>query len=276
MNPQDGLGDRLKQWEASYEHRAMKGVPLVARLDGRAFHTFTRSMNRPYDERMQACMRAAAVGLLEDLHPNIAYTQSDEITVAWNIATRSKSEYPFSGRMQKLASVLASVATEAFNRAFREHFHSSWYEDTQGYQDRALATFDCRVFQVPTTDDLLDVFIWREDDAVKNSVTMLAQAHYTHQELLGVNTDMKLRMLEKKGVVWGNEPTHFKRGLYLKRSWMYRELTEKELARIPEKHRAGLVGQRVERSMIVEREVPRVRSMERGQAISVLNLEQKT
>jgi tRNA(His) guanylyltransferase len=272
MNPQDGLGDRLKNWEASFEHMAMKGLPLVARLDGRAFHTLTRNMRRPYDTRMQACMRAAAVTLLEDLHPNVAYTQSDEITVAWNIGSRSKSEYPFGGRIQKLASVLASIATEGFNRAFREEFHDSWYFDSIMNVEEPLATFDCRVFQVPSTDDLLDVFVWREDDAVKNSVTMLAQAHYSHKELHEKSTHDKLQMLESKGVVWGNEPTHFKRGIYLRRIPSARKLTSEELARIPEKHRTDLDGKVVMRSTISEMSTDSLRKLPRPFAITELGL----
>src|SRR5690606_23998115 len=105
------IGDRCKGYESAESHRhAMRGLPILARLDGRAFHTFTRGMARPYDPRMSRCMIETARFLVEEMHALVGYTQSDEITLVWYVDSASRAEYPFGGRYQKLASVLAGLA----------------------------------------------------------------------------------------------------------------------------------------------------------------------
>ena len=218
----DPLGNLIKGWEASYERTAQRGMPLVARLDGRAFHSLCANMEKPYDPLFHKCMIGACEALLHDMIPQIAYTQSDEITLCWNISQDSKAEYPFGGRIQKLASVLASIATNGFNRYYHPFFNESH-----------SATFDCRIFQVPTTEDLVRVFQWRENDAMKNSVSMLAQAQFSHKELHGVGTGQKISLLEQRGIKWADQTPHFKRGVYLKRQYHQRILSEEELEDIP-------------------------------------------
>jgi tRNA(His) 5'-end guanylyltransferase len=196
-------------------------------------------------------MVAAVRACVEDLHPTVAYTQSDEITLAWFVERDSLSEYPFGGRYQKLASVLASIATVGFNNEAK----------TQLPQKQPKATFDCRVWSVPTLEDAMDVFRWREDDAVKNSVQMLAQANFSHADLHGKHTGALLQMLESKGIVWGNEQTHFKRGIYLRRAGAWREMDEQERLGIPEKHRPP-VGTKFLRSEVQVLDIPPIRKLE--------------
>lgn len=220
----DTLGDRCKKFENANAQTLMLGRPTFARLDGRAFHTFTRNMHRPYDAAFQLCMRRAVKGLIEDFHPSIGYTQSDEITLLW-----PGGVLPFDGRVQKMQSVMAGVATA--------HFLKAALDFLPRHVKERLPVFDCRVWQVPSELDALDVFVWREDDAVRNSVTMAAQAYYSHKELDGKNTSDKHDMLYAKGVNWNNYPAHFKRGVYMRRVQELRTLTEDELMEIPEKHR---------------------------------------
>lgn len=225
----DALGDRCKAFEmAEAGRKAMLGLPLLARLDGRAFHSFTRGLKRPHDPDFVTCMLETTKALVEEFRPRVGYTQSDEITLAWLEPSGGRSQYPFDGRFQKMTSVLAGYASAVFARLVLRYLPA---------KADAVPCFDCRVWQVPTIDDALDVFRWREDDAVKNSVSMLAQAHFSHRQLHEKHTRDKLIMLEERGVVWGNEPTHVKRGVYLKRRTVERELTPDELARIPEKSR---------------------------------------
>src|SRR5688500_13474117 len=111
----DGLAERCKSFElAEAGRRAMRGIPLLARLDGRAVHTFTRDLRRPYDPAMPTCMVETTRTLVHDLQALVGYTQSDEITLAWFELTQSETEYPFDGRFQKLASVLAGLASARF------------------------------------------------------------------------------------------------------------------------------------------------------------------
>jgi tRNA(His) 5'-end guanylyltransferase len=216
------LGDRLKVLEmAEAGRRAVLDVPLIARLDGRAFHTYTRGMKRPFDERMQYMMRNTTSALVDAFHPLVGYTQSDEITLVWNSPTL------FDGRFQKMTSVLAGYASTTF---MREHMLT-------GGLPNQTPCFDCRVFQVNDLDDAIDVLAWREDDAVKNSVAMAAQSIYSHKELMNKHRGDMMDMLHDKGINWNDYPAHFKRGIYLKRIVEDRVLDEVERSRIPERHR---------------------------------------
>lgn len=209
------MGDVCKEHESvEADRKQLRGTVLVARFDGRAFHTLTRGCERPFDTRVQAAMLAAARAIVEDMRPSCAYTQSDEITCVWPGAV------PFDGRFQKIASVGAALASVSFTQSFGE-----------------VGVFDGRAWQVPTREAALDVLAWREDDATRNSVSMLAQAHFSHRALQGVSKRDMIRMLDEKGIVWGESQTHFKRGVYLQRVTRERALTEDERARIPEKHR---------------------------------------
>ena len=230
MTDMDELGDRCKAFErASTDQRAMPGLPLLARLDGRAFHTFTRGLKRPFDDAFAGCMRQTAASLVEEFHAAVGYTQSDEITLAWYIPAAARdSQYPFDGRYQKLTSVLAGWASATFTRQV---------DAALPEKSKALPVFDCRVWQVPTLDDAVDVFRWREWDAVKNSISVAAQSVASHKALHGVGSRQKLDMLIAHGINWNEYPAHFKRGIYLQRGVETRSLTEEERMRIPEKHR---------------------------------------
>ena len=138
----DGLGDRCKDLEQREASRAaMRGLPLLARLDGRAFHTFTRGLTRPYDPAMSRCMIETARTLVEETQARVAYTQSDEITLAWYEPADAATTYLFDGRWQKLGSVLAGLASARFNQLVAEHLPA---------KAALLPHFDCRLWQVPT------------------------------------------------------------------------------------------------------------------------------
>ena len=229
----------------------MRGLPLLARLDGRAFHTFTRDLRRPYDPGMSTAMIETARYLVQEMIALVGYTQSDEITLAWYEPSQSTSEYVFDGRFQKIASVLAGMASAKFCQLVAEHLPSKVSETPH---------FDCRLWQVPTLEDAAEVFIWREDDATKNSITMAAGAHYADGELHGKNSSTKQEMLWQKGVNWNDYPSFFKRGTYLQRRTFERTLTEAERARIPEAHRPPLDAT-FQRTQVVEVELPPVRKI---------------
>lgn len=120
--------------------------------------------------------------------------------------------------------------------------------------------FDCRVWQVPTLADAADVFVWREDDATKNSITMAAAAYYSDAELDGKSSGVKQEMLWQKGVNWNDFRSFFKRGSYLQRRSFERTLTDEERARIPEAYRPPL-GTTFQRTQVVELELPPVRKI---------------
>jgi tRNA(His) 5'-end guanylyltransferase len=166
--------------------------------------------------------------LVDDLQALLGYTQSDEITLLWWVPSAGPAEYPFDGRFQKIVSVGAGLASAAFLR-----------EILARIPEKAKATpcFDGRAWQVPSKEDALDTFVWREDDATKNSLSMAARAFYSARELHGKPAPQLHELLRAKGVNWNDYPARFKRGTYVRRERVERTFTDAELARIPPAHR---------------------------------------
>jgi tRNA(His) 5'-end guanylyltransferase len=225
----DDLGDRQKAYEAaSTSRRAFKGQPLIARLDGKAFHTFTKGLPRPYDERLTRLMVATTKALVEQYQATVGYTQSDEITLVWYQASHDTGEYPFGGRFQKLDSLLAAYATAHFNRHLAEHLPEK--------ADR-LPVFDCRSFVVPNLVEAYNCVLWRQQDATKNAVSMAAQSMFSHRELQCLSgAMMQEKMFAERGVNFNDYPTFFKRGTFVRRAEYERHLNQQELKRIPVQH----------------------------------------
>ena len=231
----DPMGDRLKAAErVEAGRRCDPNKPLMARLDGKAFHTFTKGLARPYDVRLSTLMIDTARYLVEHTHAKLGYTQSDEITLYWmNKDPLAESSYMFDGKFQKLTSVLAGMASAFFTKELAACLPEKAH---------LLGVFDCRVWNVESFDEVKDNFIWRQDDAVKNSISMAAQALFSHKVLHGVGSEAKKKMLREAGKPWEDEPEFFKWGSYVSRVNFEAPLTEEQLAKIPEKFRpTGLV-----------------------------------
>lgn len=222
---EDDFGDRMKAYEAVETSRRLDPhLPIYARIDGRGFSRFTRGMERPFDPRMTSAMIETTRHLVEGTHARLGYTQSDEISLVW-LAEGETSDVFFSGKVQKMVSVLASMAAAKFARVCPE-----------GFEDR-LPHFDCRVFQLPSKIEGANAFLWRAMDARKNAVQMVAQAHFSPKQLHGKTQRDMLEMLVEIGVDFESFPEAFKHGTFLQRRTAARDLTPEEMARIPEKHR---------------------------------------
>lgn len=247
MDP-TSLGDRMKLYEAAEAgRRLMPLLPVIARIDGRSFSRFTRDMKRPYDERMSRLMIDTTRFLVEETCALIGYTQSDEISLLWH-SSDTKSQVFFDGRVQKMTSVLAGLSTAYFNRALsvRMPEHAD-----------ALPVFDCRVWNVPTREEAANTFLWREQDATKNSISMAARAYYSHEELHGRSGRQMQALLLEKDVNWNDYPRFFKRGTFVQRRSIRRAFTAAELDALPPKHHARTEPElEVERSETVELELP--------------------
>lgn len=205
----DSLGDRMKRYEAAEtERRFMSLLPIYARLDGRSFSRFTRGMERPYDEGMSNCMIDTTKYLVEQTHASVGYTQSDEISLVW-ANDKIDSEMFFDGKVHKLTSLLAAMATAKFGQLALDIFP----ERTR----KAIPTFDARVFQLPSLTEASNAILWRVNDAVKNSISMAAQTYYSHTELHGKSGKDKHELLHAKGVNWNDYPRFFKEGTFIKR-----------------------------------------------------------
>lgn len=201
---EDSLGDRMKGYENVPRHHLIRRTPVVLRLDGKAFHTLTRGMDKPFDGRLTSCMWGAATEVCKQVQgAQFAYVQSDEISVlVTDYATLSTDAW-FDYGVQKMVSVAASFCTAAFLGSFRELFPD------RGHQ---LPVFDCRAFNLPR-EEVNNYFVWRQQDAVRNSIQMLGRAHFSHKELHLVNCkQIQDKLFLEKGINWNALPGHQKRG----------------------------------------------------------------
>lgn len=222
----DDLGDRMKILESLTENRLMPGLPILARIDGRAFHSFTVGLERPFCTQLVRLMQDTTQHLMEETHADVGYTQSDEISLCW----RGNKEHWFGGRVQKIASVLSGMATAFFN--FRCPF------DLGEQYARRMPHFDCRVWQVPSLTEAANVFVWRELDAAKNSVSMVAQANFSHKELQGVSCNGMQELLHTIGINWNDYPQHLKCGSFFVRRHRWQPFSTEEIANLPRQHEA--------------------------------------
>jgi len=242
----DNFGDRLKEVEQLEAGRRFHpNAPVMVRIDGRSFSNWTRGLARPYDERLSRLFIETTKYLVEESNAIIGFCQSDEISLILH-TENEKSEIFFNGKIQKLVSVLASIATAKFN---------SLVPTVLPERAGNLATFDCRCWGVLNKQEAVDNLIWRVRDAEKNSKSMAARELFSHKELENKTSNEMMTMMEEKGVVWGNYPDFFKRGTFVRRVTELRELTAEEREKIPEKFRPP-VGAKFIRSSVKEMSWP--------------------
>jgi len=202
----DDLGTRMKE---QYENRTRIKLPrrtnTIIRLDGKAFHTFTKDFNRPFDVRFIYLMNETAEYLCENIQGcKFAYVQSDEISLLLTDYDKITSEAFFDGNIQKITSITASMATMIFNEMLNE--------DDRITEKSQRAMFDSRAFTIADKEEVINYFIWRQKDAVRNSVQMVAQSLYSHKELQGKNCSQLQDMIFNKGQNWNDYPIGQKRG----------------------------------------------------------------
>lgn len=245
----DELGDRMKSYEnAGAGLKLMPLLPVMARIDGRSFHSFTRGLTRPYDERLSRMLIDTTKWLVQETNAVMGYCQSDEISLCF-YASDPAVQIFFDGRHSKMTSQLAALTSVYFFRLTQERLGVEYAAK--------MPTFDARVWNVPNKVEATNCFLWREWDATKNSISMATRDLYSHQALDGKNGKDMQEMLFQKGVNWNDYPAFFKRGTYIQRRVVSKPFTAVELDALPLKHNArinpGLV---VERSEYRELEMP--------------------
>ena len=228
-NKRDSLGDRMKE---NYENRAktylVRRMPVIIRLDGKAFHTFTKGLKKPYDAIFHNTMNQTMKYLCENIQGcKLGYTQSDEITLLLTDYDTLDTDAWFGYNVQKMCSVSASMATMAFNKFFREkyeiaedNYQEAWNvsdEDWRYIQTLRnklnVAMFDSRCFNIPK-EEITNCFIWRQQDATRNAIQMLGQCNFPHKELQGKScNDIQDMLMTQKGINFNDMPTEFKRGV---------------------------------------------------------------
>lgn len=209
------LGERMKRYESINRNFLIPNMHTVIRLDGRAFSKFTKRFEKPFDKEFVEMMNLTAKRLCEELqNVKFAYVQSDEISLYLTDTDTYESELPFNGNIQKLTSISASIATGYFVMLLLKNELTKNDEKLVFDLERKLPQFDSRVFQLPNVSELVNCFIWRQRDCVKNSISSVGQYHFPNpKDLERKNGNMVQEMLFTiKGVNWNEFPDGLKRG----------------------------------------------------------------
>ena len=228
MPVNDELGKRMKEfYEQVPKTRLVRRMPVAIRIDGKAFHTFTRGFEKPFDEVLGRAMRETMKYLCENIQGCVlGYTQSDEITLILIDYKKLTSSAWFDYEVQKMCSIAASMATMAFNKAFAheviiqsKRLYTDYLEDGDASYIEVLekamnkgAMFDARVFNIPK-EEVANLIYWRQLDATRNSIQMVGQANFSHSELQNKSCNVIQEMLfQERDINWNDFPTHLKRG----------------------------------------------------------------
>lgn len=206
----DDLGNRMKKYEDAYRTNLPIRIPVVLRIDGKAFHTYTKGCKRPVDDGLVEVMNDTAKYLCKNIQgAQIAYVQSDEISILLNNYQSLDTQPWFENNLQKMVSVSASMAGAIFTmNSWKIWSKPGSHEATM---DTKPAFFDCRAWVIPEAD-VCNYFLWRQQDATRNSVQMLARTLYSHKELNGKANAALQELCFQKGINWNDCPIPQKRG----------------------------------------------------------------
>lgn len=233
MSVSDELGMRMKGYENVSENKLTRRTPVAIRIDGKAFHTFTRGFNKPFDDVLINTMQDTMKYLCKNIQGCVlGYTQSDEITLILVDYKRLNSSAWFDYKVQKMCSIAASMATMAFNKAFHravedadlvwkigctpqsveiQQKHQKYMEILRTAEAKG-AMFDARCFNIPK-EEVTNLVYWRQLDATRNSVQMVGQANFSHKELQGKSCEkIKEMLITEKGISWKNFHPMYKHG----------------------------------------------------------------
>ena len=211
----DALGDRMKRYEIVNNNQLLiPNLPIYGRIDGRHFSNFTRGFGYPfYDEEIKNkhstmfanAMRNAACDLAREFHFDIVETHSDEVSFCY----ADYKHVPFNGKYFKLISNIGSFFTAAFANYI--------YKFIPDYLSKGkYPSFDCRLYQVPNLMELVNCFVWRQQDCIRGSINQYAQLHFSHKQLNGKSQSERLEMLNSKGFPWENQGNENKYGFWIK------------------------------------------------------------
>lgn len=233
MMDKTSLGDRMKQ---NYEQRSKikltRRMPVILRLDGVAFHTYTKGMDRPFEHLLMMLMWETTRKLCEKIQgATFAYQQSDEISIFLKDYNKLSTDAWFDFNVQKMCSVAASMATRIFSDEVNESFNEKNIDDfarvfnipadiAEGVKSdgqeklfKRQAYFDCRAFNVPK-EEVTNYFVWRQQDATRNSIQMVGQSFFSPKELHGKSCeDIQEMLWREKKINWNNCLTCEKRGI---------------------------------------------------------------
>lgn len=219
----DEFGNRMKGYENKARIYLEPKTPVIIRIDGKAFHTFTRGFQKPFDEIFMEAMRETMKYLCENIQGCVfGYTQSDEITLVLIDYQNENSASWFNYNIQKCSSVAASMATMKFNTVFEslammEHSRVQPYTDTKIDVARLKAIkkgamFDARTFNIPK-DEVANCILWRQADAARNSTLMVGLHMFSQKQILGKScSEIRKMLITERGVDWSKLPSYKRYG----------------------------------------------------------------
>lgn len=229
------IGDRMKNnYENITRYYLTRRMPVIIRIDGKAFHTFTKGFKKPFDDVLVKTMQDTMKYLCENIQGCVlGYTQSDEISLVLTDYAELTTDAWFGNNLQKMCSVSASMATMAFNKFYRDNLDEWGFENFpsiyEGMQAKPVsptvmkqtriythrydsAMFDSRVFTIPK-EEVCNYLIWRQQDATRNSILSVGIANFSQKELhcKSCNEIQDMLMLQKN-INWNDYATTLKRG----------------------------------------------------------------
>ena len=227
----DSLGDRMKKYEYVTRTYLTRRTPVIIRIDGKSFHTFTRGFEKPFDDVLIKSMQDTMKELCENIQGCVlGYTQSDEISLVLVDYKKINSSAWFDYNIQKCASVAASMATAYFNKFFDYNLMEYVATETMNHENSSLdskftqrkssylkasskcAMFDARVFNIPK-EEVTNCILWRQNDATRNSIEMVGHCNFSTKELHKKScNEIQDMLFTQKGINWNDFPTHKKRG----------------------------------------------------------------
>jgi len=215
------LSDRMKDYEVVSDYRLTKKTPVIVRIDGKAFHTYTKGLDKPFDNILSEAMNYVCRKLIETIQGcKFAYTQSDEISLLLTDWDKSTTDCYFNYRVQKMVSVLASSVTMYFNQYIVSKvlcWQKSELELSKELFDKwvakaGCAIFDARAYNLPK-EEVCNYFIWRQEDASRNSIQSLGRSKFSFKQMLNKkNNEVQDMLFNEYNINWNFIDTKWKRG----------------------------------------------------------------
>ena len=216
MSIKNSLGDRMKAFENSFKSSLPPRMPVILRVDGKAFHTYTRECEKPFDDRLNQVMNLTAIKLCEEIQgAQVAYIQSDEISILIHGYKKFNSSSWFDNEIQKMVSVSAAIASGTFtDNSWKIWSNNETFKKNQKERFVSFyrpAFFDSRVFILPE-EEVCNYFVWRLKDCIRNSISMYARAYFSNKELYRKSSNDIKEMLKTIGHDWDLLPNNLKNG----------------------------------------------------------------
>lgn len=235
-NDKETLGGRMKGYESDNEASIPNDQHIIIRIDGHHFSKFTKQFDKPFDSSLSYAMKNTTIDLVDRFGAVTGYTQSDEISlilpsllITSNISEKSRMtwEHPFSGRVQKICSLVAAYTTIRFNYHLKDHIDFKLKSFSEG-----IAYFDTRIYGVPNNEEAFNSILWRARDAEKNSKSMFAQAYCSYKSLLNKNGEEQIKhCLSSTGYDWNDLPEGHKYGILVKKEQYLKKVDDIECMR---------------------------------------------